>query len=75
VPFIFVVLFLCDGTRVQQFCCIKYLLTFVLILSAVIMLSVYSLVADFLVIITSVVPRQGDHHISVRAEIGPMVIC
>jgi hypothetical protein len=49
--FIYFPLFLCDGTCVQQFCCIIYLLTFVLILSPVIMLSVYRLIADFLIIV------------------------
>jgi len=34
---------------------------FVLILSSVITLSLYCLVAEFLIIITPIVPRQADH--------------
>ena len=59
-PLIFV-LFLCECISVQQFCFLIYLLTFVLILSSIIMLSVYCLVADFLIIIMPMVLRQADN--------------
>ena len=60
-PFIFIAFLLCDGTSVQLFCCIIYLLTVVLVLSYFIMLSAYCLVADFFIITKYLVPRRADH--------------